>query len=192
MAYADSGVHDRFDNVRFYGGNEVQIMASATSSAFYTNSELNSGHIGCMTQQNAGGTISIVDSALNVGETGVQIKSGAANNGFTNVVLDNTEVTFTNPDAKWGGTLVELVESDDAGNPGNTTFTIDDRGDEATIATATAAVSDSTALLKGGDYTGNIWNNIYNKYQLLDVTVDNATLTGAVSSSYGYHRSTTP
>ena len=187
VAYADSGVHDRFDNVRFYGGNEVQIMASATSSAFYTNSELNSGHIGCMTQQNAGGTISIVDSALNVGETGVQIKSGAANNGFTNVVLDNTEVTFTNPDAKWGGTLVELVESDDAGNPGNTTFTIDDRGDEATIATATAAVSDSTALLKGGDYTGNIWNNIYNKYQLLDVTVDNATLTGAVSSSYGYH-----
>lgn len=187
VAYADSGVHDRFDNVRFYGGNEVQIMASATSSAFYTNSELNSGHIGCMTQQNAGGTISIVDSALNVGETGVQIKSGAANNGFTNVVLDSTEVTFTNPDAKWGGTLVELVESDDAGNPGNTTFTIDDRGDEATTATATAAVSDSTALLKDGDYTGNIWNNIYNKYQLLDVTVDNATLTGAVSSSYGYH-----
>ena len=127
VAYADSGVHDRFDGVRFYGGNEVQIMASANSSAFYTNSELNSGHIGCMTQQNAGGTISIVDSALNVGETGVQIKSGAANNGFTNVVLDGTEVTFTNPEAKWGGTLVELVESDDAGNPGNTSFTIDDR-----------------------------------------------------------------
>ena len=187
VAYADSGVHDRFEGVRFYGGNEVQIMASANSSAFYTNSELNSGHIGCMTQQNAGGTISIVDSALNVGETGVQIKSGAANNGFTNVVLDGTEVTFTNPEAKWGGTLVELVESDDAGNPGNTSFTIDDRGDEATTATATAAVSDSTALLTNGDYTGNIWNNIYNKYQLLDVTVDNATLTGAVSSSYGYH-----
>ena len=54
VAYADSGVWDRFDNVDFYGGNEVQIMASSNSSAFYTNSILTSGHIGIMTQQNAG------------------------------------------------------------------------------------------------------------------------------------------
>ena len=187
VAYADSGVFDRFDNVRFYGGNEVQIMASANSSAFYTNSDLTSGHIGVMTQQNAGGTISITDSTLTVGETGVQIKSGAANNGYTHVILDNTQVNFTNEKSPVSGTLIELVESDDAGNPGNTSFTIDDRGDEATTDTATAAVEDSTALLKNGDYTGDIWNNIYNKYQVLDVTVDNATLTGSVSSSYGYH-----
>ena len=45
VAYADSGVWDKFDNVQFYGGNEVQIMASSNSSAFYTNSELDSGHI---------------------------------------------------------------------------------------------------------------------------------------------------
>ena len=186
VAYADSGVFDKFDNVRFYGGNEVQIMASSNSSAFYTNSELNSGHIGVMTQQNAGGTISVKDSVMNVGETGVQIKSGAANNGYTNVELVGTEVNFTS-DAKWGGTLVELVESDDAGNPGNTSFTIDDRGDEATIATASGQVAASSAALSQGEYTGNIWNNIYNKYQELNVTLDNATLNGTVSSSYGYH-----
>lgn len=122
-------------------------MASATSSAYYTNSILTSGHIGVMTQQNAGGTISIQDSTLNVAETGVQIKSGAANNGYTNVILDNTEVNFT-ADSKWGGTLVELVESDDAGNPGNTSYTINDTGDEATTATATAQVEDSNAVRK--------------------------------------------
>ncbi len=186
VAYADSGVWDRFDNVKFYGGNEVQIMASSNSSAFYTNSVLESGHIGIMTQQNAGGTISVVDSVMNVAETGVQIKSGAANNGYTNVIIDNTEVNFT-ADSIWGGTLVELVESDDAGNPGNTTFTVSDLGDEATQATATAAVSDSTATLANGEYTGNIWNNIYNKVQALDVTLDNATVNGTISSSYSYH-----
>ncbi|MCF0228655.1 MAG: hypothetical protein HUJ76_03030, partial [Parasporobacterium sp.] len=186
VAYADSGVFDKFDNVKFYGGNEVQIMASSNSSAFYTNSELNSGHIGVMTQQNAGGTISIVDSVMNVAETGVQIKSGAANNGYTNVILDNTTVNFT-ADSKWGKTLVELVESDDAGNPGNTTFTIDDNGDLADAGTATAIVDDSNATLANGEYTGNIWNNIYNKYQVLNVTLDAATVNGTISSSYSYH-----
>ena len=186
VAYADSGVFDKFDNVQFYGGNEVQIMASSNSSAFYTNSVLTSGHIGVMTQQNAGGTISIVDSTMNVGETGVQIKSGAANNGYTNVVLDGTEVNFTS-DAKWGKTLVELVESDDAGNPGNTSFTVEDTGDEATSSTATAVVDDSNATLANGEYTGNIWNNIYNKYQAFNVTLDAATVNGTISSSYSYH-----
>ena len=186
VAYADSGVWDKFDGVKFYGGNEVQIMASSNSSAFYTNSELNSGHIGVMTQQNAGGTISIVDSVMNVAETGVQIKSGAANNGYTNVILDNTTVNFT-ADSKWGKTLVELVESDDAGNPGNTSFTVNDTGDEATSSTATAIVDDSNATLANGEYTGNIWNNIYNKYQVLNVTLDAATVNGTISSSYSYH-----
>ena len=186
VAYADAGVWDKFDNVTFYGGNEVQIMASSNSSAFYTNSELNSGHIGVMTQQNAGGTISVVDSVMNVAETGFQIKSGAANDGYTNIIVDNTEINFT-ADSKWGKTLAELVESDDAGNPGNTSFTVDDNGDIADASTATAAVADSTALFANGTYEGNIWNNIYNKYQLFDVTIDNATVTGTISSSYSYH-----
>ena len=187
VAYADSGVWDKFDNVRFYGGNEVQIMASSNSSAFYTNSELNSGHIGVMTQQNAGGTISVKDSVMNVGETGFQIKSGAANNGYTNIDVDNTEISFTNEDSIWGGTLAELVESDDAGNPGNTSFTINDLGDEATSSTATAIVDDSSARFANGEYTGNIWNNIYNKYQAFNVTLDAATVNGTISSSYSYH-----
>ena len=186
VAYADAGVWDKFDNVKFYGGNEVQIMASSNSSAFYTNSELNSGHIGVMTQQNAGGTISIVDSVMNVAETGFQIKSGAANNGYTNIVVDNSEINFT-ADSVWGHTLAELVESDDAGNPGNTSFTVDDRGEEATSSTATAVVDDSSAIFANGEYTGNIWNNIYNKYQVFNVTLDSAIVNGTISSSYGYH-----
>lgn len=186
VAYADSGVWDLFDNVQFYTPDYVQIMASSTSSAYYTNSDLHSGRIAFMTQQNAGGLLSVKDSTVYAEDTLVQIKSGAANKGYTNVEIDNVDVTLgvKNP---WGGTLIELVESDDAGNPGVTTYTINDNGDTATRATSKGEINDSNATLKNGDYTGNIWNNIYNYTQALNVTLDNATVTGSISASYGYH-----
>lgn len=141
VAYADSGVWDQFDNVQFYSPDYVQIMASSTSSAFYTNSDLYSGRIAFMTQQNAGGTLSVKDSTVYAEDTLMQIKSGAANKGYTDFVIDNTTVTLggKNP---WGGTLVELVESDDAGNPGVTSYTINDNGDTATRATSKGDIND--------------------------------------------------
>ncbi len=184
VAYADSGVWDKFDNVKFYSDDYVQIMASSTSSAYYTNSELTSGRIAVMTQQNAGGTISIKDSTVNAGDTVVQVKSGAANAGYTNIILDNADISFGNNNI-WGQTLVELVESDDAGNPGNTEYEVNDTGDEAVA--GAAELDDTNATLTNGDYTGNIWNNIYNNTENLNVTVDNATVTGTISSAYGYH-----
>ncbi|MEI3340242.1 MAG: fibronectin type III domain-containing protein [Eubacterium sp.] len=77
------------------------------------------------------------------------------------------------------------MESDDAGNPGNTTYTIQDTGDSAEA--GAAALKDTNATLKNGTYNGNIWNNIYNNTEALNVTLENATLTGTISSSYGYH-----
>lgn len=184
VAYADSGVHDKFTNVKFYSPDYAQIMASSTSSAYYTNSTIKSGRIAVMTQQNAGGTISIKDSTVSAADTAVQIKSGAANAGYTNVVLDNAKVKL-GTSHKWGGTLVELVESDDAGNPGVTSYKTSDTGDSATY--GKAAIKASNASIKNGTYTGNIWNNIYNKTESLNVNIDNAKLTGTISSSYGYH-----
>ena len=155
VAYADAGVWDRFENVQFYTPDYVQIMASSTSSAFYTDSDLYSGRIAFMTQQNAGGTLSVKDSTVYAEDTLVQIKSGAANKGYTHVVVDNTQVTLgdANP---WGGTLLELVESDDAGNPGVTSYTINDTGDTATRATSRGEINDSSAMFRNGTYTGNI------------------------------------
>ena len=184
VAYADSGVFDKFDNVKFYSDDYDQIMAAGNSSAYYTNSELNAGRIAVMTQQNAGGTISIKASTVNAGDTGVQIKSGAANAGYTNVIFDNAKINL-GTDHVWGGTLVELVESDDAGNPGVTEFTVNDTGDQASA--DAEALDDSNATLSNGTYTGNIWNNIYNNTENLNVTLDNAVVNGTISSSYGYH-----
>lgn len=184
VAYADAGVWDKFNNVNFISGDYVQIMASSTSSAFYTNSTLEAGRIAVMTQQNNGGTISIKDSKVKAEDTVVQIKSGAANDGYTDVVLDHADITLGTAH-KWGGTLVELVESDDAGNPGNTFYEVQDNGDKAQP--VADKLPDSNATLKNGTYTGNIWNNIYNKYEALNVTLDAATVNGTISSSYGYH-----
>ena len=184
VAYADSGVWDKFSNVEFYSDDYVQIMASNQSSAYYEDSKLVSGRIAVMTQQNAGGTISIKDSEVYAEDTVVQIKSGAANAGYTNVILDGADVTLGTDDI-WGGTLVELVESDDAGNPGNTEYEVNDTGDEAVA--GAAELDDSNATLTNGEYTGNIWNNIYNNTEALNVTIDNATVNGTISSAYGYH-----
>ena len=186
VAYADSGVYDTFDSVEFYSPDYIQIMASNTSSAYYEDSYLYSGRIAVMTQQNNGGTISIKDSEVDVADTVVQIKSGAANVGYTDVVLDNVDIDFTE-DNLYSGILVELVESDDAGNPGNTSYTIKDDGDEATVETSAGTITDSNATLKNGNYEGDIYNNIYNYTEALNVTLENANLTGVVSSSYGYH-----
>jgi hypothetical protein len=186
VAYADSGVYDTFENVEFYSPDYIQIMASSTSSATYTNSVLNSDRIAVMTQQNAGGTITIKDSTVNVTDTLVQIKSGAANNGYTNVVLDNANVNITGSNP-WSGALVELVESDDAGNPGVTTFTVEDTGESATLEAAQGIITASNATLKNGTYTGDIYNNIYNYYQELNVTLESANLIGTVSSAIGHH-----
>ncbi|MCF0142107.1 MAG: hypothetical protein HUJ75_01890, partial [Parasporobacterium sp.] len=161
VAYADSGVWDQFDNVEFYSPDYVQIMASQNSSAFYKNSQLYSDRIMIMTQQNAGGLISIEDSKADVKDTFVQIKSGAANKGYTDVYVSNTEVNVSTENP-WGGNLLELVESDDAGNPGVTEFAVNDTGDNATLYTSLGTIEDSNATFANGTYKGNIWNNIYN------------------------------
>ncbi|MCF0141923.1 MAG: hypothetical protein HUJ75_00950, partial [Parasporobacterium sp.] len=48
-------------------------------------------------------------------------------------------------------------------------------------------IEDSNATFANGSYKGNIWNNIYNYTEALNVTLDNASLEGQVSASYGYH-----
>lgn len=116
----------------------------------------------------------------------MQIKSGKANKGYSHLVVDNTDVDFSGVSKRTDdGILVELVESDDAGNPGVTSYTINDVGEDA-IPTG-KEIDDSSATFKNGAYTGDIWNSIYNNKQALDVSLENAQLTGTVSSSVAVH-----
>ena len=186
VTYADSGVHNRYKNVEFYSPDYIQVMGSGPSGSAYIDSYLLSGHIAFMTQQSRGGTFELINTKLDTVDGVLQIKSGAANTGFSNIVLDNSEIRFSGESTRHKeGILVELIESDDAGNPGITTYTINDCAELAQP--TSTSVADSSAVLKNGKYSGNIFNSIYNYHQLLNVTVENAELTGIVSATQAIH-----
>ena len=186
VTYADSGVHNRYKNVEFYSPDYIQVMGSGRTGSAYIGSYLKSGHTAFMTQQTGGGTFTLTNTKVDTVDALMQIKSGAANTGFSNIVLDNTEVRFSGKSTRAkNGILTELVESDDAGNPGITTYTINDHP-EAAKATL-SSVADSSATLKNGAYCGDIYNSIYNYKQALNVLLENASLTGTVSSSTAVH-----
>ena len=182
IAYADANVYDYFEDCDLYAGSEVGIIAGGYME--FINCRLNSNCIGFMTHGSSCNAY-VTDSDINVGYTVMQIKSGSSNSGCSGyIMLDNCNVTFTG-DSSYTGTLVELIESDDAGNPGVTEFTINDLGAEA--AAVAGENGPATADLMNGEYTGNIWNNIFSEVQALNVNLDNATVNGTISSSIGVH-----
>lgn len=186
VTYADSGVHNLYRNVAFYSPDYIQIMGSGRSGSTYEDSYLYAEHNAFMTQQSAGGTYELINTTVDTVDALLQIKSGAANTGFSNIILDHSTVNFSGASTRSkDGILVELVESDDAGNPGITTYTINDHAEEA--AATSSSVADCNATLKNGEYKGDIYNCIYNYRQVLNVEVADATLTGAVSSTTAIH-----
>ncbi|MBQ9815836.1 MAG: hypothetical protein IJM53_09140 [Lachnospiraceae bacterium] len=186
VTYADSGIHNMFKNVEFYSPDYIQVMGSGRSGSTYIDSYLLSGHTAFMTQQTGGGTFELTNTKLDTVDALIQMKSGAANTGFSNIVVDNCEINFSGTSTRDDdGILAELIESDDAGNPGITTYTINDTPEEAVL--TKSSVSDSSATFKNGTYKGNIYNSIYNYRQALNVTFENSAFTGKISSTTAVH-----
>lgn len=186
VTYADSGVHNRYRKCSFYSPDYIQIMGSGNTGSSYSDCYLNAGHTAFMTQQTGGGTFDFTNTDIDTVDAFFQIKSGAANTGFSNVIADNCRINFSGTSTRTrAGILVELIESDDAGNPGILVATINDHPDDA-VAT-NSSVNDSTATFKNGSYKGDIYNCIYNYKQLLDVLFENSTLEGCVSATKAIH-----
>lgn len=186
VTYADSGVHNRYENCAFYSPDYIQIMGSGRTGSEYNNCYLQAGHVAFMTQQTGGGTFELKDTTVDTVDALDQIKSGAANTGFSNIIVDNCKINFSGTSTRSeNGILVELVESDDAGNPGITTYTINDHADEAEA--TMSEVADCSAVFKNGTYAGDIFNCIYNYKQTLNVSIEDAELTGAVSATQAIH-----
>ncbi len=186
VTYADSGVHNRYKNVQFYSPDYIQIMGSGRSGSAYIDSYLYAEHNTFMTQQSSGGTYELTGTTVDTVDALLQIKSGAANTGFSNIIVDNCKINFSGTSTRTDkGILVELVESDDAGNPAVTEYTINDRPLEAEP--TLSAITDCDAVFKNGSYQGDIFNCIYNYHQELNVTLEQASLSGTVSSSTAVH-----
>lgn len=186
VTYADSGVHNQYDHCEFYSPDYIQVFGSGRSGSFYTDCYLLAQHSAFMTQQSGGGILSLKDTTVDLTDSLLQIKSGKANTGFSHLEVDHSEIRFSGTSTRAAnGILCELVESDDAGNPGIMVCTLSDHPEEAKATGST--LSDSTAVFKNGSYRGDIYNSIYQYRQLLDVTAEQAQLEGVISSSVAYH-----
>ncbi len=186
VTYADSGVHNRYNKVEFYSPDYIQIMGSGRSGSEYIDSYLYAEHNAFMTQPSAAGTYELPRTQVDVTDARLQIKAGAANTGFSNIIVDDSQINFSGKSTRTdAGILVELVESDDAGNPGITTYTINDHPEEA--APTLSSLADCNATFKNGTYAGDIYNCIYNYHQELNVALENATITGTISASTAIH-----
>ena len=186
VTYADSGIHNLFKKVEFYAPDYIQVMGSGRSGSSYIDSYLQSGHTAFMTQQTGGGTFDFTNTTIDTVDALIQMKSGAANTGFSNIVVDNCKINFSGTSTRdEDGILAELIESDDAGNPGITTYTICDTPEDAVL--TRSSVADSSATFKNGSYKGNIYNSIYNYRQALNVCFENADYTGKISSTQAIH-----
>ena len=186
VTYADSGIHNVYKNVQFYSPDYIQVMGSGRSGSAYYDSYLLSGHTAFMTQQTGGGLFELTNTTVDVVDALIQMKSGAANTGVANIVVNNCKINFDGSSTRdKDGILAELIESDDAGNPGITTYTINDTPEDTVLTRST--VADSSAAFKNGSYKGNIYNSIYNYRQALNVILENASLTGMISSTQAIH-----
>lgn len=186
VTYADSGVHNVYDHCEFYSPDYIQVFGSGRSGSFYNDCYLLAQHSAFMTQQAGGTILSLKDTTVDVTDSLLQIKSGKANTGYSNLEVDRSEIRFSGTSTRAEhGILCELVESDDAGNPGIMVCTISDHPEEARATGST--LSDSTATFKNGSYSGDIYNSIYQYRQLLDVKAEHAALCGIISSSVAYH-----
>lgn len=199
VTYADAGVRDNFTNVSFYAPDYIGIIASKTSNMHFTDSYGYSDRIGFLIHQNNGtadngGGLYIDGGSYDVADSFVMVKGGSINGAYTytNVDVDGADVNVFGDNAQ-SGVFFQLIQNDDAGNPGATSYTIDDLtydemkdytpDDGSEIVT----VDPTTATFSNMTIKGDIYNSVAKVSQDLNVTLENDTINGAISSSYAYH-----
>ena len=171
-------------------GGTVTLGASDTAR-FYGWSD----RIGFMSHQtNANTLLDISESDFEVTDTFAVVKSKGGNAETINLTDVTIDLTGENP---WGGSLLELIDSDDlGGGPGATTFTVPYGSyDEYLAAENRGEGSVTTLNITGSELTGNIYDSVGSqtgsqtafKTDGIAVTLEDAALTGAVSSAYAAH-----
>lgn len=189
VTYADSGVYNNYNNVKFYAPDYIMILASQTSSANYTGDDTVavSNRIGAMWHQNKGGTLNLTDGTWSAEDIMFLAKSGSANSSYPILNVDDTTLNLTG-DEDYSGVLYQLMESDDAGGIFPTTYTIPEiENDWSQITPVEEETTAAQANFKDVDVDGDIYNSVYNINQDLDVTFDDSEITGVISSSNANH-----
>ena len=139
-------------------------------------------------------TLTVSEADFEIADSLVVVKT-TGGKGETITLTDVTvDLTGGKP---WGGNLLTLIDSDDlGGGPGATTFTIPWSTYEEYLSAPAGGDGALTSLtIADSDLTGNVYNSVGSqtgsqtafRTDSIAVSLENASLTGAVSSAYGMH-----
>ena len=194
-----AGFNDYFYGCRLYAPDYLFIITDGTVSLGASENGRFYGwcdRIGFMSNAPASKTtlLTISEADLEVTDTMAVVKT-TGGNGET-IMLSDVTVDLTGDNA-WGGSLLNLIDTDDlGGGPGATTFVVPYGTYEEYLTAEAGGEGAVTSLtIADSDLTGNVYNSVGSqtgsqtafKQDSIAVSLENATLTGAVSSAYGVH-----
>lgn len=195
VTYSDAGVINNYDNVQFYAPDYDIILAAGTSSAYFTGEDtvVNSNRIGAMWHQNKEGILSLTNGTWSASDIMFLVKTSTAGGGqdnscYPNLVVEGTELNITGTD-NYSGVLYQLMDTDDAGGPFMPTgYEIPaQEADWTTVTEATEEIAAADATFINVDTVGDIYNSVYTISEDLNVTFEDSTITGVISSSNANH-----
>ena len=210
VTYCD-GFDDNFYGCQFYAPDYLAIMTGGTFD--FTSSDKQRGfgwcdRIGFMSHGQAY-VANLSHSDFEIADALYAVMS----TGAVDITLDDVTVKWTR-DNPWGGVLFQFMDTDDVGTDANDMEmdVLDLTYDEYLANTpdsenASGEPVVKTVTIKNSDLTGDIFNsvgssnnastmasydgstNVLSKWMpsTIDVTLDNATLTGVISTSYAQH-----
>ncbi len=188
--YAHGGRWFAPDYLVIITGGTVALDASDTGR-FYGWSD----RIGFMSHQtNANTLLDISEADFEITDTFAVVKSKGGNGETISLTDVAVELTGSNP---WGGSLLQVIDSDDlGGGPGATTFTVPYSSYDEYLAAENRGEGGVTTLnITDSELIGNIYDSVGSqtgsqtafKTDCIAVNLQNAALTGAVSSAYAAH-----
>jgi hypothetical protein len=205
ITYCD-GFDDNFFGCQFYAPDYIAILTGGTFD--FTSSDTQRGYgwsdrTGFMSHGSAY-TMVVSHSDFDVADYLFSVKSS----GAVDITLEDVTANFTR-DNPWGGVLFQFMDTDDTGTDANDMeMDILDLSYEEYLANqASSEGITKTVVIRDSDLTGDIYNSVGSSntastldaydgstvylsnwsVSTVDVTLDNATLTGVVSTSYAQH-----
>jgi hypothetical protein len=205
ITYCD-GFDDNFFGCQFYAPDYIAILTGGTFD--FTSSDTQRGYgwsdrTGFMSHGSAY-TMVVSHSDFDVADYLFSVKSS----GAVDITLEDVTASFTR-DNPWGGVLFQFMDTDDTGTDANDMeMDILDLSYEEYLANeASSEGTTKTVVIRDSDLTGDIYNSVGSSntastldaydgstvylsnwsVSTVDVTLDNATLTGVVSTSYAQH-----
>lgn len=209
VTYCD-GFDDNFYGCTFYAPDYLAILTGGSFD--FTSSENGRGYgwtdrIGFMSHGQAC-TATLSESDFEVSDTFFSVMT----KGSANIVLDDVTVDLYG-DNPWSGVLFQFMDTDDTGTGANDLeMDVLDLSYEEYLAneassSATGEPAVKALTIRNSELTGDIYNSVgssnnastMDKYDgstnvlstwsasTVDVTLDNSTLTGVISTSYAQH-----